>query len=69
MLNPALYGPRSPYVVSTADRAWTTGVNWYLNKFLELSLNLIREDRALPRAATLSPGPVWSRTFRIEFGL
>jgi hypothetical protein len=36
---------------------------------LELSLNVIREDRTLPRTATLLPGPVWSRTFRIEFGL
>jgi phosphate-selective porin len=68
-LNPALFGPRSPYVLSTADLVWTTGVNWYLNKFFELSLNVIREDRTLPRTATLSSGPVWSRTFRIEFGL
>lgn len=68
-LNPALYGPRSPYVLSTADLVWTTGVNWYLNKFVELSLNVIREDRTLPRTATLISGPVWSRTFRIEFGL
>ena len=68
-LNPALYGPRSPNVVPAADLVWTTGVNWYLDKFFELSLNVIREDRALPRSATLSSGPVWSRTFRIEFGL
>jgi hypothetical protein len=44
-------------------------VNWYLNKFFELSLNVIREDRTLLRTATLSSGPVWSRTFRVEFGL
>jgi hypothetical protein len=68
-LTPALYGPRSPYVFPTADLVWTTGVNWYVNKFFELSLNVIREDRTLPPTATLSPGPVWSRTFRIEFGL
>jgi phosphate-selective porin len=68
-VNPALYGPRSPYVLSSADLVWTTGVNWYLNRFFELSLNVIREDRTLPRTATLLPGPVWSRTFRIEFGL
>jgi len=68
-LNPVLYGPRSPDVLSTADLVWTTGVNWYVNKFFELSLNVIREDRSLPRTATLLPGPVWSRTFRIEFGL
>jgi phosphate-selective porin len=68
-LTPALYGPRSPYVFPTADLVWTTGVNWYVNKFFELSLNVIREDRTLPRTATLSSGPVWSRTFRIEFGL
>jgi len=68
-LNPAVYGPRSPDVFPTADLVWTTGVNWYVNKFFELSLNVIREDRTLPRTATLSSGPVWSRTFRIEFGL
>jgi phosphate-selective porin len=68
-LNPATYGPRSPDVLPTADRVWTTGVNWYLNKFFELSLNVIREDRKVPFTTTLSPGPVWSRTFRIEFGL
>ena len=67
--NAALYGPRSPYVVSTGDFVWTTGVNWYVNKFIELSANLVREDRTLLRTATLLPGPVWSRTFRIEFGL
>ena len=68
-VNPALYGPRSLYVLSSADLVWTTGVNWYLNKFFELSLNVIREDRTLPRSSTLLSGPVWSRTFRIEFGL
>jgi phosphate-selective porin len=68
-LNPALYGPRSPDVLPNADLVWTTGVNWYLNKFFELSVNMIREDRTLPHAAASSPGPVWSRTFRIEFGL
>jgi phosphate-selective porin len=69
ILSAALYGPRSPYVLPTADRVWTTGVNWYLNKFFQLSLNVIREDRTVPFTTTLTPGPVWSRTFRIEFGL
>ena len=68
-LNTALYGPRSPYVLPTADLVWTTGMNWYLNKFLELSLDVMREDRALLRTNKLLPGPVWSRIFRIEFGL
>ncbi len=68
-MNAALYGPRSPVVPSTADMVWTTGVNWYLNKFFELSANLIREDRALGGSATPAAGAVWSRTFRIEFGL
>jgi phosphate-selective porin len=69
ILRPALYSPRSPNVLPTADRVWTTGVNWYLNKFFEMSLNVIREDRTVPFTTAPSPGPVWSRTFRIEFGL
>jgi phosphate-selective porin OprO/OprP len=67
--NTALYGPRSPGVLPSGDLVWTLGLNWYVNRFFELSLNVIREDRTLPRTATIVPGPVWSRTLRVEFGL
>ena len=64
-----LFGPRSPYVSPSAARIWTTGVNWYLNRFIELSMNVNREDRA--PAVGMSPrhGIVWSRTFRVEVGI
>jgi phosphate-selective porin len=65
----ALFGPRSPYVLYAGDTAWTTGVNWYLNKFIELSANVIREDRTVAGTLAAMPGAVWSRTFRVEFGL
>jgi phosphate-selective porin len=69
-LNPILYGPRSPFVLARADHVWTTGVNWYLNQFIELTANVIRENRDL--AGSVSPvsgKAVWTRIFRIEFGL
>ena len=68
-MNAALYGPRSPYVYPSADRIWTTGVNWYWNKFIELTLNVNRESRAPAVGMSAAAGAIWSRTFRVEFGL
>ena len=68
-MNAALYGPRSPYVYPSADRIWTTGVNWYWNRFIALSLNVNRENRAPAVGMTAAAGAIWSKTFRIEFGL
>ena len=58
-----------------ADNTFTTpgGVkgcqtDCHVDNFLELSANLIREQRRMAGRATPA-GAVWSRTFRIEFGL
>ena len=68
-INRVLFGPRSPYVFPSADRIWTTGVNWYLNRFLTVSLNVNRENRAPAIGMSPQPGTIWSKTFRVEFGL
>ena len=68
-INRVLFGPRSPYVFPSADRIWTTGVNWYWNRFLTLTLNINREDRSPAIGMSPQPGTIWSKTFRVEFGL
>ena len=68
-VNRVLFGPRSPYVFPSADRIWTSGVNWYLNRFLRLSLNINRENRSPAIGMSPQPGTIWSKTFRVTFGL
>jgi phosphate-selective porin len=68
-LDRVMFGPRSPYVFPSADRIWTTGVNWYLNRFLQLSLNINQEHRSPAIGMSPQPGTIWTRTFRVEFGL
>jgi phosphate-selective porin len=68
-LDRVMFGPRSPYVFPSADRIWTTGVNWYLNRFLQLSLNINQENRSPAVGMSPQPGTIWTRTFRVEFGL
>ena len=39
----ALSGPRSANIFGNSDRAWTTGINWYMNRFIKVQLNAIHE--------------------------
>lgn len=66
---PATQGPRARALVPQADRAWTFGLNWYLNRFVKAQANVVREWReeaglpmpAWPRA--------WHRVVRLQFHL
>ena len=60
--------PRAPVILLRADNVSTAGVNWYLNEYVKLQVNLIREQR---EAGVAIPGQVtvWSRTLRVQFGL
>ena len=67
--------PRAANLLETGDRVSTVGVNWYLNRFVKVQANLIRERRRGGTryddggSAVAGPPPSWSRTFRIQFGL
>jgi phosphate-selective porin OprO and OprP len=59
--------PRSDNIQGNRDRASTVGLNWYLNRWVKLQFNVIRErfddvDRSpLPGVASF-----WSRVFRLQ---
>jgi phosphate-selective porin OprO/OprP len=61
--------PRSPLIAPRSDVAWTAGVNWYLNEYLKVQANLIREQRTLNGGAIAGREDYWSRTLRLQFGL
>jgi phosphate-selective porin OprO/OprP len=62
--------PRAANILGNADRAVTGGINWYLNRWMKLQLNGIRETLDDP-----SQGPVpgqssfWTVVSRLQFVL
>jgi phosphate-selective porin OprO and OprP len=64
-----LSSPRTPWVPPRADTVWTTGINWYVNSYVKLQANLIRERRALNGRVLPEQEHLWSRTLRLQFGM
>jgi phosphate-selective porin OprO/OprP len=64
---PAFPGPRARRIADTKDTAWTLGLNWYLNRFIGVRVNAIRELQE--RAGPFFPASnrTWSRTLRLQF--
>ena len=60
-------GPRAPRIIDRKDAAWTVGMNWYLNQFVRVQANLIRERREEGGSLLLPSGSSWSRTLRLQF--
>ncbi len=60
--------PRSAWIAPRADNVWTAGVNWYVNNYVKLQANLIREQRTLNGLAMPGQAHLWSRTLRLQFG-
>jgi phosphate-selective porin OprO/OprP len=65
---PPSRSPRAAAVAPNGDRAWTLGVNWYVNRFAKLRFNLINETLDDPE---LGPAPDASslRTIVAQFGI
>ena len=69
-------GFRSPNILPNSDRAWTFGVNWYLNHWVKIQANFAHEHLedpprrlVLDPTGTTGPDPYWSRVIRIQFAL
>ena len=62
--------PRADAVVPAEEHVVTVGVNWYLNRFLKVQANVVREDFADPARSPLSgQSIVWSQLLRVQFTL
>jgi phosphate-selective porin len=62
--------PRAANLVPNTDRAWTAGLNWYLNPFIKLQGNAIREHvDDLARAPIPDRNTYWSSVLRLQFVL
>lgn len=62
--------PRTDFVLGNSDRAVTVGVNWYLNRWIKIQANVIREEIGdPPRGPFPDRKSFWSRLVRFQFTL
>jgi phosphate-selective porin OprO/OprP len=62
--------PRAEVIVGNAVRAVTVGANWYLNRWIKVQFNVIRERVEDPARGPLPSQPsYWSRVLRLQFVL
>ena len=67
--DPRSLGPRARQILERKDTAWTLGMNWYLNQFVRIQANVIRERREAGGTILPALGRAWSRTLRVQFQL
>jgi len=59
---------RAANILGNSDRAWTVGVNWYLNHYMKIQLNGIRENiEDVQRTPIPGRNIFWTRLLRIQF--
>jgi phosphate-selective porin len=65
---PPSRSPRAANIAANADRAWTLGVNWYVNRWVKIRFNAINETLDDP---LLGPAPGYSSmwTMVTQFGV
>jgi phosphate-selective porin len=62
--------PRAPYVTPATDRVWTMGVTWYVNRWVKIQANGIREQVTGGVDGPASePAAAWSWVCRLQFVL
>ena len=60
--------PRGANLLETSDTAWTMGANWYVNRWIKLQFNLIREwIEDAERSPIVDRQLFWTRVFRLQF--
>jgi phosphate-selective porin OprO and OprP len=66
----ASLSPRAETIVGNSLKAVTFGVNWYLNRWLKVQANIIRETITDPSQGPLPSQPTyWGRVIRFQFSL
>ena len=62
--------PRAEVVLGNSDRAYTFGVNWYVNRWVKIQANLVRNTIGFPEQGPSPSQPVyWSRLIRFQFSM
>ena len=41
---PAFRNPRAAHLLANSDTVWTFGVNWFVNRWVRVTVNVIREQ-------------------------
>jgi phosphate-selective porin OprO/OprP len=65
---PPSRSPRAANVAPNADKVWTLGVNWYVNRWVKVRFNAISETLDDP-ALGPAPGESSMRTLVLQFGI
>jgi phosphate-selective porin len=66
---PAFRNPRSRTIFPGGARVLTLGVNWYVNPWVKLQLQTMREQPEDPERHPLGGEPFWSPVVRLQLGL
>jgi len=62
--------PRADVILGNGDRVLTLGVSWYLNRWLKVQGNVIRESIDDPAQGPLpAQGTFWSRVLRLQLSI
>jgi len=65
-----LRNQRAANILPTSDRAWTFGVNWYLNRWLKLQFNGVREwIEDTVRGPIPGENVLWTRMLRLQVAM
>ena len=67
---PAFTNPRADHLAGNTARVWTGGVNWYVNRWVRVQGNAIRESFAdETRSPVIGQGTFWSGVLRTQLVL
>ncbi len=63
-------GPRADVVEGNTNRLVTYGVNWYVNRWIKIQANFVRERISDPLQGPLPEKfSFWSQFFRFQFSM
>jgi phosphate-selective porin OprO and OprP len=66
----AFLNPRADYVAPIGKDAITAGVNWYVNRWVKVQANTVREQMADPLALLpIGTAPLWSTVLRFQVAM
>jgi phosphate-selective porin len=66
----AFRNPRAETILPSGDRVMTIGANWFVNRWITVQVNAIRERiEDIERNPVAGGAPVWSQVMRIQFVL